>query len=385
MKAQKAHRQKNRRVLVAGLSGFMIVCLLIGTVSSKYYISLQKTLKEESGGYLQEISKLLGDNVNRIIDDNFSLLGTINMALEDAGDGTAQQLKFISSNQKKYWGYDHLYLVDAKGVAYDSEGHSISLGSETFLQDVIVKNKPSMSSTVVVEGQDSVIFAIPSQGLSLEGIEICAIATSYDLSTFDQVLSMTAFGGEAYGHIIKPDGSVVIRSSSQNADKSGYNILNSLKAEKNDSESNLEKIKSDIAQGKSGMGVYTLDGVKKYMAYTPLASQEWSLVTFVPVSVVSAKSEILLKITVLLCGFITFTFGALLVILASSFYRHKGSLEQIAYVDPITGGNTIQKFYEDAKKRLDKPLGKVPYCIMYMNVEKFKLLNEQYGKKSCDE
>ncbi|MEG1863524.1 MAG: EAL domain-containing protein, partial [Oscillospiraceae bacterium] len=241
------------------------------------------------------------------------------------------------------------------------------------------------SSTVVVEGQDSVIFAIPSQGLSLEGIEICAIATSYDLSTFDQVLSMTAFGGEAYGHIIKPDGSVVIRSSSQNADKSGYNILNSLKAEKNDSESNLEKIKSDIAQGKSGMGVYTLDGVKKYMAYTPLASQEWSLVTFVPVSVVSAKSEILLKITVLLCGFITFTFGALLVILASSFYRHKGSLEQIAYVDPITGGNTIQKFYEDAKKRLDKPLGKVPYCIMYMNVEKFKLLNEQYGKKSCDE
>ncbi|MEG1862796.1 MAG: hypothetical protein RR198_04225, partial [Oscillospiraceae bacterium] len=130
MKAQKAHRPKNRRVLVAGLSGFMIVCLLIGTVSSKYYISLQKTLKEESGGYLQEISKLLGDNVNRIIDDNFSLLGTINMALEDAGDGTAQQLKFISSNQKKYWGYDHLYLVDAKGVAYDSEGHSISLGSE---------------------------------------------------------------------------------------------------------------------------------------------------------------------------------------------------------------------------------------------------------------
>ncbi|MEG0586269.1 MAG: GGDEF domain-containing protein, partial [Christensenellaceae bacterium] len=97
---------------------------------------------------------------------------------------------------------------------------------------------------------------------------------------------------------------------------------------------------------------YTLDGVRKYMAYTPLASQEWSLLTFVPVSVVSAKSELLLHITLLLCGFITLAFSALVVILAVSFYKHKRSLEQIAYVDTLTGGNTIQKFYEDAENQL---------------------------------
>ncbi|MEG1537338.1 MAG: hypothetical protein RR387_03535, partial [Clostridiales bacterium] len=70
-------------------------------------------------------------------------------------------------------------------------------------------------------------------------------------------------------------------------------------------------MKEDIAAGRSGMATYTLDGVQKYMAYTPLALKEWILLTFVPVSVVSAKSQFLLHITLLLCGFITLIFSAL--------------------------------------------------------------------------
>ncbi|MEG0586270.1 MAG: GGDEF domain-containing protein, partial [Christensenellaceae bacterium] len=77
-------------------------------------------------------------------------------------------------------------------------------------------------------------------------------AASYDLSTFDQVLSMTAFGGEAYSHIIKRDGSIVIRSSSKNAVQSGYNILNSIEQAEANKDSDFEALKEDIAAGRSG-------------------------------------------------------------------------------------------------------------------------------------
>ncbi|MEG2315333.1 MAG: bifunctional diguanylate cyclase/phosphodiesterase, partial [Clostridia bacterium] len=103
-----------------------------------------------------------------------------------------------------------------------------------------------------------------------------------------------------------------------------------------------------------------------------------------PVAVVSAKSELLLHITLLLCGFIVLAFGTLTIALATSFYKHKHSLESLAFVDPITGGNTIQKFYEDAWPLLQKAADKV-YALIYMNIEKFKVLNEQFGKKACDE
>lgn len=386
MKMKIIRLDKGHRALLFVLLTFLLICILMGTACFRYYIQLQKTIENESGGYLQEISKLLGDNASRIISDNFSILGTTSMVLKDSGADSFEQLQSVSLSQQEYWKYDHLYLVDAKGIAYDSAGHSITLGSETFLRDVIINDKPAMSSSVVVGGKDSVIFAIPvSGGLTLDGIEICAAAASYDLSSFDQILSMTAFGGEAYAHIIQQDGSVVIRSSSPNAEQTGYNILNLFSTVEMGGESDIETLKADIAAGQSGMISYTVDGERKYMAYTPLDSQNWSLLTFVPVSVVSAQSELLLRITLLLCGFITLAFGTLLLFLVISFYRNKRSLETVAYVDTITGGNTIQKFYEEAKDFLAKPMGNVPYCMIYFNIEKFKVLNEQFGKRTCDE
>lgn len=385
MRTKTNHPIKTSRPLTVALSAFLLICLLMGFVCFNYYLQLQKTIENESGGYLQEISKLLGDNANRIINDNFSILGTTAMVLKDSGANSFEQLQSVSVSQQEYWKYDNLYLVDAKGITYDSAGLSISLGNETFLQDVIVNGKPSMSSSVVVGGKDSVIFAIPVQGLTLDGIEICAAAASYDLSTFDQILSMTAFGGEAYAHIIQQDGSVVIRSSSKNAVQTGYNILNSLSTVEMGDESNFETLKADIAAGRSGMVSYTADGVSNYMAYTPLESQSWSLLTFVPVSVVSAQSVLILRVTLLLCGFITLAFSTLLLFLVISFYRNKRLLEKAAYVDPVTGGNTIQKFYADAAVLLKKPMGTFPYCMIYLNIEKFKVLNEQFGKRTCDE
>lgn len=385
MKARNLRSMMGKRPLIVALVTFLLISILMGTACLQYYWQLQKTVKEESGSYLQEISKLLGDNAGRIIDDNFSVLSTTAMVLKNSNADSFEEIEAISKEQQEYWKYDHLFLVDAKGVAYDSLGHSTTLGNEAFLSDVIVNATPSMSSTVAVGGKDSVIFAIPAQGLKIGSFEFSAIATSYDLSTFDKILSMTAFGGKAYAHIVHRNGSIVVRSSSENAPQTGYNVLNSLSEAEMGDDSDFEMLKQDIAAGNSGMATYTLDGVRTYMAYIPINAQEWSLLTFVPVSVVNAKSELLLRITLLLCGFITLAFGTLLIFLASSFYRHKHSLEQIAYVDPITGGNTIQKFYLDAQGFLEKAAGLPSYCMIYMNIEKFKVLNEQYGRTACDE
>lgn len=385
MKARNLRFRTDKKPLIVALVTFLLISILMGAACFQYYLRLQKTVEEESGSYLQEISKLLGDNAGRIIDDNFSVLSTTAMALKYSDADSFEEIESMSMEQQEYWKYDNLYLVDEKGVAYDSRGNSTTLGNETFLSDVIIKETPSMSSTVVVGGKDSVIFAIPAQGLKIGSLEFSAIAASYDLSTFDQILSMTAFGGEAYAHIIQRDGSVVVRSSSNNAPQTGYNVLNSLLEAEMGADSDFEMLQQDIAAGNSGMATYTLDGVRTYMAYTPINEQEWSLLTFVPVSVVNAKSEMLLHITLLLCGFITLAFGTLLIFLASSFYRHKRSLEQIAYVDPITHGNTIQKFYIDAQDLLQKSVGGLSYSMIYMNIEKFKVLNEQYGRTACDE
>lgn len=384
MEKEKIHNFKNNRTMGIAVVSFLIICLAMGVACFQYYKRIQSTVKIERDGYLQEISKQMGDNASRTINDNFSVLGTISTVIKSAGVASYEELQPIVLEQQKNWNYNSLFLIDEEGIAFDAYGRTVVLGGEEYLRDVIVDDKRAMSSSMVIDGKEMVVFAIPLQDVKIDGRPMHALAASYDLTTFDKILSMTAFDGKGYAHIIRKDGTAVVRSSSKEARQTGYNILNSLSLAEMDTDSDLTLLKTDIAAGKSGMAGYTLDGIHEYMVYTPLAAQEWSLLTFIPASAVNAKSELLMKVTLLLCGFITLAFSGLIGFLIVSFYRHKHNLEQIAYVDPVTHGNTIQRFYELAQISLNASNRK-QYALVYVNIEKFKVLNEQFGRNACDE
>lgn len=384
MEKEKIHSFKNNRTIGIAVTSFLIICLAMGVACFQYYKRIQSTVKMERDSYLQEISKQMGDNASRIINDNFSVLGTISTVVKSAGVSSYDELQPIVLEQQKNWSYNSLFLIDEEGIAFDAYGRTVALGGEEYLRDVIVNDKRAMSSSMVIDGKEMVIFAIPLQNVEIDGRQMHALAASYDLTTFDKILSMTAFDGKGYAHIIRKDGTAVVRSSSKEAGQTGYNILNSLSLAEMDADSDLALLKADIAAGQSGMAGFTLDGVHEYMAYTPLAAQEWSLLTFIPASAVNAKSELLMQITLLLCGFITLAFSGLIVFLIVSFYHHKHNLEQIAYVDSVTHGNTIQRFYELVRVSLNAS-NRTQYALVYINIKKFKVLNEQFGRNTCDE
>ncbi|MEG1274795.1 MAG: EAL domain-containing protein [Ruthenibacterium sp.] len=375
---------RDRRILQIAAVAFLLICLIMGFFCALYYVQLQTTIKVESNGYLKEISQQIGNNVSHMINGNFAMLTTVSTALENADIQVHEEMQSMIGDQKSRWSFQNIYLVDATGLAYDAYGNTVKFGSQDYLQDVIVDGKQSMSSAMVVNGREYVMFAVPVQNMTVDGIEMHALLASYDLATFDRVLSMSAFDGKAYAHIIRRDGTVVVRSSSENAEDVGYNILNSLSGVKMDAGNDLAQIKENIAQGRSGIFSFSQRGVRSYMTYTSLDAQGWCLLTVVPASVVNAKSEILIRMTLLLCGFVTLAFAALTVFLTTSFYRHKRKLEQIAYVDPVTGGNTIQKFYEQVQRFLRQTENKQP-ALVYINIEKFKFFNEQFGTHICDE
>lgn len=376
--------KKDRRIYESIAIAFVMICISMGFLCFQYYRHLQDTVKTESSGYIQEIAKQMGTNVNKIVSDNFSVLETVATVLESSKVNSYEQVQEIIQEQQNIWKYEKMMLIDEKGITYDEKGEAIKLSSDTYLQEVIVEQKASMSSSQVIDGRECIVFAIPFEGVQIGNTKMVAIAASYDLSTFDKILSMTAFEGNGYAHIIHKDGTVVIRSSSKNALETGYNILNFLSDAKLSDGKHIDEVRSSIANGESGHLEFTLGSANEYMTYTPLEKEEWSLLTFIPVSVISEKSNTLLKITLLLCGFVTIAFSLLFISLILNFYRNKSKLEAIAYVDTVTNGNTIQKFYELVEEML-LATNKPQYALIYTNIEKFKVLNEQYGKRACDE
>ncbi|MEG1917023.1 MAG: EAL domain-containing protein [Oscillospiraceae bacterium] len=383
MQPKKTSLFAGRRPFLMILVTTFLLCTMVIYACFQYYSKLQETVRAESGGYLQEISKQISVNAGKTIADNFSILGTVAMVLENSHADSLEQLNEILLQQREHWNFKRILLVDADGIAYASDGHSTLLDNDAYLQTAVVDRKRSLSTSQMMDGTECVVFALPLDNLSVDGTQLAALVATYDLSTFDRILSMTAFDGQGYGHIIRRDGRVVIRSSSPYAAPTGYNILATLAGAPFAGDVTPTTLRTDISAGKAGQAELTLDGVPLYMSYTPLETEEWYLLTFVPVEVANAKSILLLRLTVLLCVGISMVFGALQILLLLTTYRHKRRLEQLAYVDPITGGNTIQRFYVEAEALLSAS-SPPPYALAYTNISKFKVLNEQLGRAACD-
>ncbi|MEG1988621.1 MAG: EAL domain-containing protein [Oscillibacter sp.] len=376
--------KKDKRAYRSVMAAFALLCVLVGVLCYGYYLKLQDTIKEESQDYIQEISLQSGNNINQHIEDEYAMLRNLNMVLKQLNVDSYSELHAVVEEQKAIWNFQKILFLDQNGRAYDSAGHPVALSIDQYMQAVIVGKEPVLSAAQVIDGTDSIIFAIPLEDLRIDGVELVAVAAGYDLATFDQLLSMTSFEGRGYEHIIRSDGAIIARSSSPNALQTGYNVLNSLSGAVFYNDGGLEAVRADIAAGKSGNAEFSMGDTREYMTYLALGQQKWSLLTFVPVEVVNTKTNLLLQITLLLCGFVTLAFALLFTFLLLVFYRNKRQLEQIAFVDPVTGGDTIERFYLSARELLNAADG-AQYAMVYTNIEKFKVLNEQSGREACDE
>lgn len=362
---------------------FFVICVLIAAFSFQYYSRLSSTIQEESERYLQEISRRIGENINRIVGDNYDLLHTMATSLEHSGIDSLQEAKSLLQKQKEGLSYEGIFLIDETGTAYDLSNMQTFMALDKAVRTDLLNGKDAMSTAQIIQNKEYILFCVPLQNVVIDGQTVVALAASYAPSSFEQVLSMAAFNDQSYAQIISKSGAVVVRSSSAYAFKSGYNIFATLKDVEILGKKSLGEVMQHIADDVSGQISFELDHKETYMVYTPIQPDDWYLLSFIPAEVVNEKSNLLLQSTLMICGLITVAFAGLSATLVYIFNNHKRKLEQVAYVDVVTGGNTIQGFYEIAHDLLVAHSNK-HYALVYTNIVKFKVLNDELGRINCD-
>lgn len=373
---------KKSRTLWSVIIVFCVICIGSVILGFRYYQKLNSTIYEESEGYLQEVARRIGTNVDQIFEDNFGVLSTMAVSLENMEDPTTENAQKILQKQFSIWNYEDLMLIDNKGRAFNLNEKEVFLSLEDSVREDLLVGKRAMSTAQIIDNQEYIIFFVPFHDFSIGDTEFVALAGSYAPKSFHEVLSMKAFNDRSYAHMISRNGSVVVRSLSDTSDNIGYNIFTSLKSSEFGAGSSLENLEDDINNGQLGQVDVTVGGERMYMVYVPIQTQDFYILSFVPVQVVNEKSDILLKSTLFICGFVALIFAGLAATVAFAFNSHRRKLEEIAYVDSVTGGNTIQKFYQLSEELLKHPNKR--YAMVYTNVVKFKVLNEQLGRKNCD-
>ncbi|MEG0766268.1 MAG: cache domain-containing protein, partial [Clostridia bacterium] len=200
--------RKSKRTYQWMIVAFVLVCFAMGFACFQYYRSLQRTVKEENNGYMAEISNQMEINVSKTIEDNFLGLNAMALVLKNREMDVYDQFRAMVLDFQSHWNYQKILLIDESGIAYDEQGNTVALRSDPYLREVIVSKKASMSASQVIDGEECIVFAVPLAGIQMDGKRILALAGAYDLRTFDKILSMTAFDGKGYAHIIREDGTI---------------------------------------------------------------------------------------------------------------------------------------------------------------------------------
>lgn len=383
-------RNERRRTSIAAnsfglaLAAFAAACVIIGIACFQYYHQLQNTIRDESSGYLHEIAQRVGDNVDRIISDNYANLYTVAALVEKSDTGTYDSVAAIAASQRRYWSFEDLIFINEDGKAYNSSGDPIALNNDDTFTTAIVERRASVSNTQMVDGNERILLSVPLDGLLLAGERMAAVAASFDPASFDQTLAMDSFDGEASSCIIDKDGTVVVRPSNSAGIDTGYNVLTTISDATIEEGGSIDAMKSAMQDDQAGQVAFSANGTRYYAVYTPVDPQSWYLLTFVPSSAVNARSDMLLETTIMLCGLVTLASAGLIAFVLFTTSRNKRRLEHIAYVDDVTGGSTVERFFELANASLSSPSAP-RQALLFSNIEKFKVLNEQYGEAECDD
>ena len=360
----------------------LIVCVFVGIASGLFYQQVQSTIKKESDHYLSELSSRTADNIQRIVNDNFAILNTLKSVIENNDIKHFDIIHLFLEKQITLWEFTDILLIDAAGLAYDLEGNKVIITGDSFLRTLSVEER-SISPTQIINNEEKTIFTVPLNNIVLDGREIIAISTMYNPEQFDAILSMDSFDKQAYSCIVDQTGNVVIRSASKQSREFGYNIFQTLLDTSDSGQEGVDTLKKNIKANSEGQLEFDFSDTSEYLVHTPIGISDWHLFTFVPTTVVNANSNLLLQSTAALIFAIFSVFLIFLIFIIYTFMRNKRRLEQIAYVDTLTKGHTAQYFYSLVKEKLATNQD-IQHAIIFTNIQRFKVLNDQFGRESCD-
>ncbi len=155
--------------------------------------------------------------------------------------------------------------------------------------------------------------------------------------------------------------------------------------------SSMETVAQKMKAGEGGQAVYEYLGERRHTTYVPLGLNEWYIVAVLLEDHIYEQAMGTARTSYQLLAVLVIT---VLVVFAYLMFRErkiaineKKKREEIKYLfehDDLTRILNEKSFMNEVKKRLPKvELGE--YCLVFLDIYKFKLFNDMFGYSKCDE
>lgn len=344
-----------RNVIVVGALFAISGIIFLMTMLLK---NMEDNARKENEYHLLEIAHQVSDNINSKLEQNWSLLRTIDYELSSTQMSAADIQKYLQ-NLVNEWKFSHIYLIDDAGNCRDEYGEKSRLITRDHAIALLRDRTEVSFLRRDVNGNATLFFAIPVEKKEADSDNISAIALEYKLDNILDILTISAFEKKGMCYVIDRNGSRLFNTQSDNAIKD-YNILNYLEYASKDGKQSAEVIQEAMDGGFSGVTVYTKDGRQEYIGYNPLKNGKWTLLLFVGGDIIGENMNRFSRNVFTSCAAII---GLLIIISGFIFFRLNQTANRKRDADVynrermlnllIDRGNEVYMMYNKTKSCLE--------------------------------
>lgn len=233
---------------------------------------------------------------------------------------------------------------------------------------------------ICVLDKQSILYTVPI----LDQVKVRGVLGGIrDKENMQALIQSDSFSGESLTCIVDREGKVVISPT----ELAPFLRLDEVFQEEPDGKvaRSIQKMKRDMAARQAGVFRFEAsNGSDVMLAYNPLDTYDWVLLSLVSSDVISAGIDYYMGQTTWVVGLVLVLMIVIFLLLFLGQRIHYKQLEQIAFTDRVTGGMNNAAFQLKCETLL---AGAAPgaYSVLLLHLKGFKLINEQFGSGCGDE
>lgn len=355
----------------------VVIALLIvfAVIASLYYTQyLEKEYDKEITNKLENFSKSGAEKTDRMMKQIYGNLTGFSKILINQENYDSQQQTNLLEELCEDNGYISIGIADVDGRLISTNGMTMNISSSENFQ-MSIKGESWITSTIV-EGISNQVLVL-SVPIEKEGSICGVICAVCEDSYFEQVLQVEEYKNDGITLLVNTDGTVACKTASKVEIQTGNNLFDLLSASGRNDDSDINELRRSMENaGEGRLNIWI--GDSSYMYYCPLKNNDWYIVMIVPENVMVTGNDNVISSTYLIIAFFIILYLITFLIVRQMQRNNHKKIEQIAYVDELTGGISFEKFKKEAAEIIKDAAGR-PYAMISIDIDKFKVINDIFG------
>lgn len=358
----------------------VIILLMISVIVFAWYSNnLKNELRELVRDTLKEVSNQNVLVVQKEIEGDLNALTEIAERIGSLKDADEQEIMNTLKGIIDRYSFKRMGFCRTDGLAYTTDDRFLDISqSEYFKASIQGENYISTLLVDPLDADEIIVFSAPvKNGDETLGV----IYAVYRVDSLKEILSVTSFEGEGYTYIVQNSGDKIVDSVNPTSFQNMTNIYKSMEDADRRNTQAIKDLKKLLEGGKTGYVIF-YNKIGKYMYATPLGINDWFLIDVVPVDFMESTSNYIINRTYMVCAILAVVCAVIAVMIIWGEKGKKKQMQNLLYIDDLTGGNTLMKFKRDAEQKVGEYHDKCAFVMM--DLDDFKLVNELFGYDEGD-